>query len=151
MKKPIARPGSGALRLPSQEVSMANTVKNRPLSPHLQIYKPNPTMASSIVHRITGSALFFGTLLVAWWLVAAASGEAYFNFANMVFGSIIGQLVLFGYTWALIQHLLGGLRHFMWDLGHGFEKHFATKLAIIQFITAPVLTILVWIIGYAVR
>ncbi|WP_137157068.1 succinate dehydrogenase, cytochrome b556 subunit [Rhizobium sp. FKL33] len=130
---------------------MANTVKNRPLSPHLQIYKPIPTMMASITHRITGGALFFGTLLVAWWLIAAASGEDHFNLVNAVFGSIIGQLVLFGYTWALVHHLLGGLKHIMWDLGHGFEKHFSTRLAIAHFIASPVITVLLWIVGYAVR
>lgn len=130
---------------------MANTVKNRPLSPHLQIYKPIPTMMASISHRVTGGALFFGTLLVAWWLVAAASGEEYFDLVNAVFGSIVGQLVLFGYTWALVHHLLGGLKHIAWDLGHGFEKNFSTRLAIAQFIASPVITILLWIVGYAVR
>ncbi|MDH6267560.1 succinate dehydrogenase / fumarate reductase cytochrome b subunit [Rhizobium sp. SG_E_25_P2] len=130
---------------------MANTVKNRPLSPHLQVYKLIPTMMASISHRITGGALFFGTLLVAWWLVAAASGEEYFNQVSWVFGSIIGQLVLFGYTLALVHHLLGGLKHIMWDLGHGFEKHFSTRLAIAHFIASPVITVLLWIVGYAVR
>jgi succinate dehydrogenase / fumarate reductase cytochrome b subunit len=130
---------------------MANTVKNRPLSPHLQIYKPIPTMMASISHRITGGALFFGTLLVAWWLIAAASGEDYFNMVNAVFGSIIGRLVLFGYTWALVHHLLGGLKHIMWDLGHGFEKHLSTRLAVAQFIASPIITVLLWIVGYAAR
>jgi len=130
---------------------MANAANNRPLSPHLQIYKPIPTMISSIVHRITGGALYFGTLLVAWWLVSIASGENYYDAAQTVFGSIIGRLVLFGYTWALIHHMLGGLRHFMWDFGYGFDKHFSTKLAKAQFIASPVLTVLLWIVGYLVR
>jgi succinate dehydrogenase / fumarate reductase, cytochrome b subunit len=94
---------------------MANAAQNRPLSPHLQIYKPIPTMMASIIHRITGGALYFGTLLVAWWLIAIASGEPYYATAQAVFGSIIGRIVLFGYTWALIHHMLGGLRHLMWD------------------------------------
>jgi succinate dehydrogenase / fumarate reductase, cytochrome b subunit len=130
---------------------MANTAKTRPLSPHLQIYKPIPTMMSSIIHRITGIGLYFGTILVAWWLIAAASGEAYFDTVNAIFGSIIGRVILFGYTWALMQHLLGGLRHFMWDFGYGFEKHFSTKLAKASFVAAGVLTIVIWIIGYLVR
>ncbi|MDO6964917.1 succinate dehydrogenase, cytochrome b556 subunit [Rhizobium alvei] len=130
---------------------MANAAKNRPLSPHLQIYKPIPTMMSSIIHRITGGALYFGTVLVAWWLIAAATGEPYFDLVNAVFGSIIGKLILFGYTWALIQHMLGGLRHFMWDFGYGFEKHFSTRLAKATFATSIVLTILLWVIGYLVR
>jgi succinate dehydrogenase / fumarate reductase cytochrome b subunit len=130
---------------------MANTVKNRPLSPHLSIYRPIPTMMSSIIHRITGGALYFGTLLVAWWLIAAASGPAYFETANWVFGSWIGRLVLFGYTWVLIQHALGGIRHLAWDLGYGFEKHFATRIAKLNFAAAPVITILIWIVGYMAR
>jgi succinate dehydrogenase / fumarate reductase cytochrome b subunit len=130
---------------------MANAANNRPLSPHLQIYKFIPTMASSIIHRITGGALYFGTLLVAWWLMAIASGPSYYETASYVFGSIIGRLILFGFTWALVQHLLGGLRHFMWDLGYGFEKHFTTRMAKASFVAAPIITVLIWIVGYMVR
>lgn len=130
---------------------MANAANNRPLSPHLQIYKFIPTMASSIIHRITGGALYFGTLLVAWWLIAIASGPSYYETASYVFGSIIGRLILFGFTWALVQHLLGGLRHFMWDLGYGFEKHFTTRMAKASFVAAPIITVLIWIVGYMVR
>jgi len=129
---------------------MAN-VTNRPLSPHLQIYKPIPTMVMSIVHRITGGALYFGTLLIAWWLIATATGQSYYDWANWVLGSIIGKLVLLGYTWALIHHLLGGFRHFMWDLGHGFEKELSTKLAIANIIGSLCLTVLVWVIGFIIR
>jgi succinate dehydrogenase / fumarate reductase cytochrome b subunit len=130
---------------------MANAAKNRPLSPHLQIYRPIPTMMSSIIHRITGSALYFGTVLVAWWLIAAASGPEHFATANWVFGSWIGQIVLFGFTWALVQHMLGGLRHLVWDLGYGFDKHLTTRVAKITFVAAPVITILLWIAGYMAR
>ncbi|WP_439618018.1 succinate dehydrogenase, cytochrome b556 subunit [Shinella sp.] len=130
---------------------MANVTRSRPLSPHLQVYKPIPTMVMSIVHRITGAALYFGTVLVAFWLIAAASGQAYFDWANWLFGSLIGRIVLFGYTWALMQHMLGGLRHFMWDLGHGYEKNFSTKLAIVTPVVAVALTVLIWIIGTLAR
>ena len=130
---------------------MTNVTKSRPLSPHLQVYKPLPTMVMSIVHRITGGALYFGTLLVAWWLIAAASGEAYFEWVSWFFGTLIGRLILFGYTWALVQHMLGGLRHFMWDLGHGYEKEFSTKLAIATPFASVALTILIWIVGYVAR
>jgi succinate dehydrogenase / fumarate reductase, cytochrome b subunit len=130
---------------------MTNVTKSRPLSPHLQVYKPIPTMVMSIVHRITGGALYFGTLLVAWWLIAAASGEAYFEWVSWFFGTLIGRLVLFGYTWALVQHMLGGLRHFMWDMGHGYEKEFSTKLAIATPFASVALTILIWIVGYVAR
>lgn len=120
---------------------------DRPLSPHLQIYKPIPTMMMSIVHRITGVALYFGTILVAWWLIAAASGPDYFAVANGFFGSWFGILVLFGYTWALIHHMLGGLRHFAWDLGYLFEKHTATKLAYATITASVALTLVIWIIA----
>lgn len=130
---------------------MANVTRSRPLSPHLQVYKPIPTMVMSIVHRITGAALYFGTVLVAFWLIAVASGEGYFEWANWLFGSLIGRLVLFGYTWALMQHMLGGLRHFMWDMGHGYEKNFSTKLAIATPIVSVALTLLIWIVAYLAR
>lgn len=130
---------------------MTNVTQNRPLSPHLQVYTFGPTMIMSIVHRITGGALYFGTILVAWWLIAAASGPAYYDWAMWAFGTIIGQLVLFGYTWALVHHLFGGIRHFIWDLGHGYEKHFATKLAIANLIGSVVVTVLIWIVGYVIR
>ena len=130
---------------------MANVTRSRPLSPHLQVYKPIPTMVMSIVHRITGAALYFGTVLVAFWLIAAASGEAYFEWANWLFGSLIGRLVLFGYTWALMQHMLGGLRHFMWDMGHGYEKNFSNKLAIATPVVSVALTLLIWIVAYLAR
>ena len=130
---------------------MANAVKNRPLSPHLQIYRPIPTMMSSIVHRITGCALYFGTVLVAWWLVAAAAGPDHFETANWVLASWIGRIVLFGFTWALVQHMMGGLRHLVWDLGYGFDKHLTTRVAKITFAAAPVITILLWIAGYMAR
>ena len=130
---------------------MTKVTSNRPLSPHLQIYKPIPTMVMSIVHRITGGALYFGTILVAWWLIAAASGEGYFEFVNGIFGSFLGRLVLFGYTWALVHHMLGGLRHFMWDFGYGFEKSFSTKIAKATLVGSVVLTLLIWVFGYMAR
>jgi succinate dehydrogenase / fumarate reductase cytochrome b subunit len=130
---------------------MANVTNNRPLSPHLQIYKPIPTMVASIVHRVTGAALYFGTLLVAWWLIALASGPAYYDWVNWAMGTIIGRLILIGYTWALVHHMLGGLRHFMWDLGHGFEKNFNTKLAKATFAASICLTALIWVIALIVR
>lgn len=130
---------------------MANVTKNRPLSPHLQVYKFIPTMAMSIMHRITGVALYVGTILVAAWLIAAASGEDYFNQVNDLFGSFLGQVILFGYAWALIHHLVGGLRHIMWDLGYGFEKEFSTMLAKANLVASIALTVLVWAVVLLVR
>jgi len=123
----------------------------RPLSPHLTIYKPPITMTTSILHRITGGALYVGTLLVAWWLIAAAVSDSYFNFVNWIFGTWIGRLVLFGYTWALMLHMLGGIRHLVWDTGAGLEKHIASRIAWATVIGSIVLTLAIWIIGYMVR
>jgi succinate dehydrogenase / fumarate reductase cytochrome b subunit len=123
----------------------------RPLSPHLSIYKPIPTMVMSILHRITGVALYFGTFLFAWWLFAAATAPAYFEWVNSFFASWFGRIILFGYTWALMHHLAGGLRHFLWDTGRGFDKHFSTKLAWVTLAFSITMTILLWITAYAVR
>ena len=121
----------------------------RPLSPHLQTYKWTLTMAMSIVHRATGVALYLGTILLVWWLMAAASGSsAYATFQDFI-TSFIGRLIVFGYTWALIHHLLSGIRHLVWDLGYGFgkkEREWLTWAALIGSIS---LTILLWIIAYA--
>lgn len=108
-------------------------------------------MVASISHRITGIALYAGTFLVAWWLIAAATGPAYFDFVAGILGSWFGMLVLFGFTWALIHHMLGGLRHFAWDFGRLFDKHTSTRLAYATFATSAALTVIVWIIGLSVR
>lgn len=92
----------------------------RPLSPHLSIYRFSITMAMSIVHRITGVGLYLGTALVALWLAAAAIGEAPFAVAQAVADHWFGRFILFGYTWALFHHMLGGIRHFIWDTGAGY-------------------------------
>ena len=132
-------------------MSHSPATRDRPLSPHLTIYRPTITMTMSIVHRITGCALYVGTLLVAWWLTAAAGPQSYFDFVNGIFGSWFGQLVLLGYTWALIHHMLGGIRHFVWDTGAGLEKHTASKIAWATLIGSVILTILIWVVGYMVR
>lgn len=132
-------------------MSKNTALRPRPLSPHLSVYRLIPTMVMSIVHRITGSALYFGTLLVAWWLIAAATSPEAFETANWFFGSIIGRLILFGYTWALMHHMLGGIRHLIWDTGALFDKETATKLAWATLAGSVTLTILIWIVGYALR
>jgi succinate dehydrogenase / fumarate reductase cytochrome b subunit len=120
----------------------------RPLSPHLQIYRWPLTMAMSILHRVTGSALYLGTLLLAWWLVAAASGPQALATVQWVLGTPIGLVVLFGYTWALMHHMLGGIRHFVWDLGYGYGERERNLLAAGTLIGSVALTILVWVVGY---
>src|SRR3978361_1941319 len=86
---------------------------DRPLSPHLQTYRWTLTMALSIINRITGVALYFGTLLLAWWLIAAASGPGAYASVQAFTGSFIGRIIVFGYTWALLQHLLGRAPQFL--------------------------------------
>ncbi|HHB83088.1 MAG TPA: succinate dehydrogenase, cytochrome b556 subunit [Devosia sp.] len=122
---------------------MKNT--NRPLSPHLQIYRFSLTMALSIVHRITGVGLYLGTGLLAWWLVAAAMGPDQLDFVNLVLGSWLGQLVLFGFTWALFHHMLGGIKHFIWDTGSGLEPANRQLLSWINIFGGLVLTGLAWV------
>ena len=130
---------------------MAQTRKaGRPLSPHLTIYQRSLTMTMSIVHRVTGIALYAGTLLFVWWLAAAATSEQAFETVEAVFGSWIGLLVLFGFTWALIHHTLGGIRHMVWDVGHGFELKDVEMGARLTLASSIILTIAVWVIAYGV-
>jgi succinate dehydrogenase / fumarate reductase cytochrome b subunit len=122
----------------------------RPVSPHLQIYRLTLTMAMSIVHRITGGALYFGTLLLAWWLIAAASGpNAYATFQGFI-SSWVGRIVLFGFTWALLHHMLGGIRHLIWDTGRGFGAYEREWLTLATLVGSIGLTIVLWIIGLMV-
>ena len=121
----------------------------RPLSPHLQIYRWPLPMAMSILHRLTGAGLFFGTILMVWWLIAVGSGpNAYGKFGGFI-NSFIGRLILFGYTWALIHHMLGGIRHLIWDTGAGLDKTSIEVFAWLTIISSIVLTVLIWIAGYA--
>ncbi|MCL4188404.1 MAG: succinate dehydrogenase, cytochrome b556 subunit [Rhodobacteraceae bacterium] len=94
---------------------------NRPLSPHLQIYRLQIPMISSILARITGNALLVGALVFIWWLFAAAAGPEYYAFANGLVTSWLGLLVLAGSLWALYFHGLAGIRHLIWDSGHGLD------------------------------
>ena len=94
---------------------------NRPLSPHLQVYRPQITSILSIIHRLTGVALAAGALLFACWILAATYGEDAFVIAQRMLGSWFGQLVLLGFTFALFYHLGNGIRHLAWDAGWGFE------------------------------
>ncbi|MFA5119577.1 succinate dehydrogenase, cytochrome b556 subunit [Zavarzinia sp.] len=117
----------------------------RPLSPHLQVYRLPLTAVLSILHRITGVGLGLGTLMLTWWLVAAASGpEAYGHFQWFA-GSILGLLILFGFTLALSLHLLNGIRHLFWDAGWGFDKVLAHKASLAVAAGAVGLTVIIWI------
>ena len=122
----------------------------RPLSPHLQIYRPMLTMMMSIMHRITGVGLYFGIVLLVWWLTAASFSDGYYDLVQGFFGHWFGRLLLFGFTWALIHHALGGLRHLLWDTGRGFDLKLIEWLARANLVGSIVLTLLLWIIGYGV-
>lgn len=121
----------------------------RPLSPHLQIYRPQITSVLSILHRITGVALGVGLLLVSWWLIAAATGEEYFTFVNGLMGSWFGRIVLFGFSWALFYHFCNGIRHLFWDIGKGFDKADVARSGQIVIAASVVLTLIAWIGAYA--
>jgi succinate dehydrogenase / fumarate reductase cytochrome b subunit len=134
----------GMTHMATQE-ARPRPLPGRPLSPHLQIYRWTWTMAMSIAHRVTGTALYAGTLLLALWLVMAASGQSSFETAQAVAGSWFGRIVLFGYTFALLHHMMGGLRHFVWDLGYGFEPAERTALARNSLLVSATLTVLLWV------
>jgi succinate dehydrogenase / fumarate reductase cytochrome b subunit len=128
-------------------MSEAKVSAARPLSPHLSIYRPMLSMMMSIVHRITGAALYFGTLLLVWWLLAVASGPVAYATFQSAASSWIGRLVLFGYTWALVHHMLGGLRYLIWDTGRGFgaaEREWMVRATLAGSI---ILTIVLWVVG----
>lgn len=114
---------------------------NRPLSPHLQIYRPQITSITSILTRITGNALIVGSLLIVWWIVAAATGPEAFARADAVLTSWPGDLVLFGSVWALWYHTLAGVRHLIWDAGYGLELETAEKMGVAMLAGSLVLTL----------
>jgi succinate dehydrogenase / fumarate reductase cytochrome b subunit len=114
----------------------------RPLSPHLQIYRPQLTAISSILTRITGNALIVGVVLAVWWLLAAATSPEYFAVANAVATSWFGDLVFTGSAWAVWYHYLAGLRHIYFDAGHGLDIKTAERLGLGCIIGSVVLTLL---------
>ena len=122
---------------------MAST--NRPLSPHLQVYKPQLTSVMSILHRATGIALALGTFLLVWWLIAAATGESAFSTVQAFTASWVGRLLLLGWSYALFYHLCNGIRHLIWDTGLLFKIQNAYMAGYIVLGLAALLTLIVWI------
>ena len=122
---------------------------SRPLSPHLQIYRPQITSVLSISHRATGLALSLGTLLLVWWLVALARGPEAFASVQSFVGSWLGRLLLLGWTFSLFFHLANGIRHLCWDAGYGFEIKTAEFSGWVVVAAAAVLTVIVWVAGLA--
>ena len=123
----------------------------RPLSPHLQIYRPMLSMTMSIAHRATGIALYGGSILLVWWFAAAAQSDSYFDLVQAFFNDWFGRIVLFGFNWALIHHALGGIRHFIWDMGQGFKLSTVEWMVRANLIGSIVLTILLWAVAYGVK
>jgi succinate dehydrogenase cytochrome b subunit len=122
----------------------------RPLSPHLQVYRFGAHMAVSIIHRITGSALAFGAILLTWWLVAIATGYEYFNTVQGFASSVVGRLVLFGITFALMQHFASGIRHLFMDTGKLYELKANSASAKFTFVFSIVATLAIWAAAYKV-
>ncbi len=116
----------------------------RPLSPHLSVFRPYINMTMSVLHRVTGAANYFGTVLLAAWLIAAATSDAWFNALSSLLASPIGLIVLFGFTWSVMHHLLGGIRHFIWDTIHGFELANVRLLSWLTLFGSLTLTGLIW-------
>jgi len=123
----------------------------RPISPHLQVYRPQLTSIMSILHRITGVFLSLGVVPLVGWLVAAAAGPTWFDCAQQVAGSIVGRTLLFLWTGAFFYHLLNGLRHLAWDAGWGFELPTAYRTGWMVMILAAILTVIAWGLGYWAR
>lgn len=131
------------------EARSARGPKPRPLSPHLLIYRWPVTMGTSILHRVTGVGLAFGSVILAWWLVAASMGEeSYAVFESAAF-HWFGRFVLFGFTLALMFHAVNGVRHLFWDMGYGFEVPTANKTGIAAYVIAVLATIGIWIGAYS--
>ncbi|MEE9250814.1 MAG: succinate dehydrogenase, cytochrome b556 subunit [Alphaproteobacteria bacterium] len=123
---------------------------NRPLSPHLQIYRPQITSVLSILHRLTGVVLAPGAVLLVYWLLAAAAGPADFATAQSLMGSTFGTLVLVGFSYALFYHLCNGIRHLCWDAGWGFDLNTAYASGWAMVAVSIALTAAAWAFGLTV-
>ncbi|MCY4336288.1 MAG: succinate dehydrogenase, cytochrome b556 subunit [Litoreibacter sp.] len=118
---------------------------NRPLSPHLMIYRPQLTSISSIMVRITGIALLGTAFLIVWWFIAAATSPEYFAVVNGLLTSWFGDLIMALSTWAIFYHILGRIRHVIWDLGYAIEIETAEKMAIGMFALATILALITFV------
>lgn len=127
------------------------TEAERPLSPHLQIYKLPLAAVMSISHRITGVALTVGTVFLVWWLLAAAGGEADFAAPSWFFGSWLGVIFLFGWCFCFFYHLCNGIRHLFWDIGYGYEIPSFNRSGYVVLAASVVLTLVAFIAGVIVR
>ncbi|MDC9701273.1 MAG: succinate dehydrogenase, cytochrome b556 subunit [Alphaproteobacteria bacterium] len=133
------------------DVACKKDTGKRPLSPHLHIYRFRLTMLMSIIHRITGGILYFSMALFVSWLLAAALGPACFSKVNNLIASVPGYIILFGATWAMVNHLISGLRYLIWDTGYGLKERERERMTMVTTFSAPFLTLLLWIVAYALR
>ncbi len=120
------------------------TKSRRPLSPHLQVYKPQMTSVLSILHRATGLALAIGTLMVAWWLIAAATSEQAYIVAQNFAASPLGTFMIFGWSVALFYHMSNGVRHMFWDMGYLFKIKNAYAAGYLVLLSTALLTASAW-------
>jgi succinate dehydrogenase / fumarate reductase cytochrome b subunit len=118
------------------------------MSPHLQVWRWHVTMATSILHRATGMALYLGALIAAGWFIALAAGPEAFDGYRAALGSPIGYLVLFGLSFSLLYHLANGIRHLVWDTGRGLEPKTADMSGWAAIVFAIVATVLIWVIAF---
>ncbi len=123
-------------------------MRPRPISPHLQIYKPIPSMVMSILHRITGMTMYGGLALVALWLLAMASGGDAADIFSDVFGSVIGLIVLFLFSWVYFHHMLGGVRHLVWDFGYLLSRDESRVTSLALPVASLALTVVCWLIAW---
>ena len=119
----------------------------RPLSPHLQVWRWHVTLLCSILHRATGMALYVGALMLAGWAVALASGPGGYEAYKALLGSLLGKLVLFGMTVSIFFHLATGVRHLVWDAGHGFKPKDADLTGVVAVAFGIAAAVVVWIIA----
>ncbi|MEK4031882.1 succinate dehydrogenase, cytochrome b556 subunit [Methylocystis sp. IM3] len=124
---------------------MVERLEARPRSPHLQVYRPTLTMTMSIAHRMTGVTLYFGTILFVWWLMAISVGPAHYARAQDFMNSIVGQAFLFFFTWSLLHHALGGVRHLIWDLGFAHDYPWREYLAQATIVGSLLGTVFLWV------
>jgi succinate dehydrogenase / fumarate reductase cytochrome b subunit len=123
-------------------------VRPRPLSPHMTIYKWPITMATSITHRATGIAISAGLVLIAWGLIALASGPELYQPFVAAMGSIVGEIVLLGFLWSLAYHFFNGIRHLAWDLGYGFQVKEANRSGVLVIALSVLVTVAVFGYGW---
>ena len=124
----------------------AQAPSKRPLSPHLQVYRLTLSMVMSGLHRITGLALCAGMILLTWWLLAAAAGQNAYGTYEAFATSWIGRLIMFGFSWAALHHLIGGLRYLVWDLGIWIDNEERELLIAANIIGSILCTVLLWVV-----